>query len=346
VSQTTTASELLERSLDIAGAGGDGDAPRRTRAASWLARNAIAVVSAALFVVLCFASDAFLSKTNLLNILAANADVGIVACAATLVIIAGGLDVSVGAVYALGGVVSAKVALHGSVGVGIAAGLATGLVAGLFNGTLVTWGRVNSFVATLATAIMFQSVAQVLTGADLITPSQASFVSIGRDSFLGIKWIIWLFVFAAVATGVLLGRARFGRHNLVVGANLEAARLSGVPVQRVRCATFVITGLAAAIAGVTVTSQSGQADPNIGGLPFVLSVVAAISVGGVSLRGGDGAIWRTVLGVLFLGMATNGLHLLNVDPKYDDLFIGLLILVAAFAHAVGRRMTRDRDASG
>jgi ribose transport system permease protein len=346
VSETTTAGELLERPLEVAGAAGDGGPSRRTRAVSWLARNAIVAVSAALFVALCFASDAFLSKANLLNILAANADVGIVACAATLVIVAGGLDVSVGAIYALAGVVSAKVALHGSVGAGIAAALATGLVAGLFNGTLVTWGRVNSFVATLATAIMFQSVAQVLTGADLITPSQASFVSLGRDSFLGVRWIIWIFALAAVGTGVLLGRARFGRHNLVVGANLEVARLSGVPVQRVRCTTFVIAGLAAAIAGVTVTSQSGQADPNIGGLPFVLSVVAAISVGGVSLRGGGGAIWRTVLGVLFLGMATNGLHLLNVDPKYDELFIGVLILIAAFAHVVGRRVTRDHDASG
>jgi ribose transport system permease protein len=346
VSEITTAGELVERSLDMPGAGTDAGASRRTRVVSWLARNAILAVSAVLFVVLCFASDAFLSKANLLNILAANADVGIVACAATLVIVAGGLDVSVGAIYALAGVVSARVALHGSVGAGIAAGLATGLVAGVFNGTLVTWGRVNSFVATLATAIMFQSIAQVLTGADLITPSQASFVSLGRDSFLGMKWIIWLFVLTAVVTGVLLGSARFGRHNLVVGANLEAARLSGVPVQRVRCATFAIAGLAAAIAGVTVTSQSGQADPNIGGLPFVLSVVAAISVGGVSLRGGDGAMWRTILGVLFLGMATNGLHLLNVDPKYDELFIGLLILIAAFAHVIGRRVTRDHDASG
>jgi ribose transport system permease protein len=346
VSETTTAAKLLERPLDVASAAAGARVSRATHTASWLARNAIVVVSAALFVVLCFASDAFLSKANLLNILAANADVGIVACAATLVIVAGGLDVSVGAIFVLAGVVSAKVALHGSVGAGIAAGLVTGLVAGLFNGTVVTWGRVNSFVATLATAIMFQSVAQVLTGADLITPSQASFVSLGRDSFLGPKWIVWIFALTALVTGVLLGRARFGRHNLVVGANLEAARLSGVPVQRVRCATFVIAGLAAAIAGVTVTSQSGQADPNIGGLPFVLSVVAAISVGGISLRGGEGAMWRTVLGVLFLGMATNGLHLLDVDPKYDELFIGLLILIAAFAHVIGRRIALVHGASG
>jgi ribose transport system permease protein len=292
---------------------------------------------AAVFAVLALASHAFLSKTNLLNVLEANAPIGIAACAGTLVIVAGGLDVSVGAVYALAGVLTAKVAIAtGSVPLAIAAGVAAGGAMGVLNGLIVTAGGVSSFVATLATGILFQSTAQVLAGGNLLTPSARGYTAVGRDALLGVKVSIWLFVVAAAIAGVLLGRARFGRQVTMVGANAEAARLSGVPIARVRCLTFVLSGVAAAIAGVIVTSRSGQTDANIGGTAFVLSVVAAIAIGGTSLRGGEGAIWRTVIGVLFLGLVTNGLNLLNVDPTYYQLVTGLLILAAVGAQAAGR----------
>jgi ribose transport system permease protein len=332
-SEITSASTTLGVGLVGAGA--------RRSAGVRLQRFAVAygvvVVFLALFVVMSVASDAFLTKTNLLNLLEANADIGIVACAGTLVIVAGGLDVSVGAIYALAAVLSAKLAIDVGVVAGIVAGIGSGIVMGLFNGLVVTVGRVNSFVATLAGGIVFQSVAQVVTGANLLTPEQASFTDLGRNSFLGIKWVVWMFAATIVVTSVLLARARFGREASVVGANPEAARLSGVRVARVRCMTFVLSGFAAGIAGVVVTSQSGQADANVGGTGYVLAVIAAIAVGGSSLRGGEGAIWRTVLGVLFLGLVTNGLHLLDVNPTYDQLFVGLLILLAVAAQAVGRR---------
>ena len=142
---------------------------------------------------------------------------------------------------------------------------------------------------------------------------------------------------AAVAFGFLLSRARFGREVRVVGSNPEAARLSGIAVSRVRCLTYVLSGLAAALAGVVAVSQAGQAQSNIGGIPFVLAVVAAIAVGGTSLRGGEGAVWRTVIGVLFLGLVNNGLGLLNVDPLYNQFFTGLLILIAVSAEIFARR---------
>jgi ribose transport system permease protein len=294
---------------------------------------------AALFAALTFASDAFLTKTNLLNVLEANAPIGIAACAGTLVIVAGGLDVSVGAVYALAGVLTAKVTMSaGSVPLGIAAGVAAGAGLGLANGLIVTTGGVNSFVATLASGIMVQSGAQVLAGGNLLTPAQPGYTAVGRDALLGVRWSIWLFAIAALFTGLLLARARFGRQAIVVGANPEAARLSGVPVARVRCLTFVLSGVAAAIAGIIFTSRGGQTDANIGGTTFVLSVIAAIAVGGTSLRGGEGAIWRTVIGVLFLGLVTNGLNLLNVDSTYFQVFTGALILLAVGVEAAGRRL--------
>jgi ribose transport system permease protein len=312
-------------------------APGRARTA--LLSYGVVVVFVVLFVAMSVLNDAFMTKGNLLNLLEANADIGIVACAGTLVIVAGGLDVSVGAIYALAAVVSAKLAIEtSSVLVGILGGVLAGVLVGLFNGLVVTVGNVNSFVATLAGAIVFQSTAQVIAGANLLTPTQASFTDLGRGSLLGVKWIIWLFLAMALVTGLLLARGRFGRQAVVVGANAEAARLSGVPVGRVRCLTFVLSGLAAAIAGVVVTSQSGQADGNLGGTTYLLAVIAAIAIGGTSLRGGQGAIWRTVVGVLFLGLVTNGLHLLDINPTYDQLFIGLLILLAVGADALGRRI--------
>jgi ribose transport system permease protein len=290
-----------------------------------------------LFIVLSLASSAFLSKDNLLNVLQANSDIGIAACAGTLVIVAGGIDLSVGAIYALAGVLSAKLAISTGVGVGILAGILAGAGLGLLNGLVVTAGRVNPLIATLAGSIVFTGGAEVLAGQELLTPTAGSFVDLGRDSLLGVKYSVWLLVVAAIAFGTLLSRARFGREVRVVGSNPEAARLSGIGIDRVRCLTYVLSGLAAAVAGVVAVSQAGQAQSNIGGIPYVLAVIAAIAVGGTSLRGGEGAVWRTIIGVLFLGLVNNGLGLLNVDPLYNQFFTGLLILIAVSGEIFARR---------
>jgi ribose transport system permease protein len=294
-----------------------------------------------LFVVLSVASSAFLSKDNLLNVLQANSDIGIAACAGTLVIVAGGIDLSVGATYALAGVLSAKLAISTGVEVGILAGIGAGIAVGLLNGLVVTVGRVNPLVGTLAGAIIIGGAAEVAAGQELLTPEAAAFVDLGRNSLLGVKYSIWLFALAAVVFTILLSRARLGREIKVVGANAEAARLSGIAVGRVRCLTYMLSGLAAAVAGVVAVSESGQAQSNIGGIPFVLSVIAAIAVGGTSLRGGEGAIWRTLVGVLFLGLVNNGLGLLNVDVVYYQFFTGLLILAAVGGEYFARQATGD-----
>jgi ribose transport system permease protein len=321
--------------------------PVRRRRPAWRAELLLTagpvITLALLFLVLSVASGAFLSKTNLLNMLEANATIGIAACAGTLVVVGGCLDVSVGAIYALAGVLCAKVVMAtGSVPLGLAAGLGAGVAMGAFNGLVITLGRVNSFVATLAGGIMFQSAAQVIGGGELLTPKAKHYSDLGRDALLGVKLSIWLFVLAAAITGLLLARSRFGRQVVVVGSNDEAARLSGVPVVRTRFTVFVLSGAAAAVAGLIATSRSGQTDANIGGTSYVLAVIAAIAIGGTSLRGGDGAVWRTVVGVVFLGLVTNGLGLLNVDPTYYQLFTGSLILAAIGIEAAMRRMVTGR----
>lgn len=298
--------------------------------------NGVLVAFAALFVGLTIASDNFLTKTNLLNVLESNADVGIVACAFTLVVVAGGLDLSVGAVYAFAGVISAELAMSVGVVPGILAGLASGVALGAFNGLMVTFGRVNSFIATLAAGIVIRSLALVITGGFRVAPDpRSNFSDLGRDALLGVRYSVWLFALAALIAGVVLARGRFGRAATVVGINAAAARLSGIAVQRVRFVTFVISGFAAAVAGVLVTSRAGQAGADAA-TGFELPVLAAVAIGGTSITGGDGAVWRTVVGVLFVGLVNNGLNLLDVDTRYQQLVLGVLILVAV-AVDLGRR---------
>lgn len=299
----------------------------------------IVVSCVGLFLILSLSSDVFLTKTNLLNILDQWSAVGIIACGATLVIIAGGFDLSVGAIFAVAGVVAAKVAGVSSVELAFLSGAVVGLLFGIFNGVLATVGRINPFIATLSTSIMFRGLALVLTGGLLVTVSDDAFTTLGRDTLLGVKWSIWVFAVFAVIASVLLARTTFGRYVYAVGGNAEAARLSGIRVSIIKGATFAISGLSAGIAGVLVASRAatGQADVGVG---LELTAIAAVVIGGTSILGGEGAVWRTILGVFLLAMINNGFNLLNVDPTYQQIVQGAIIVTAVAVDAWARRSNR------
>jgi ribose transport system permease protein len=297
----------------------------------------IVIGFAALFVTLSVASDAFLTTRNLLNVLDQSAAVGIIACGATLVIIAGGFDLSVGAIFAVSGVIAALIAKEtGSATVGVLAGLVSGTAFGVFNAVLVTVGRVNAFVATLASSIMLRGFGLLLTSGMIVTVPLLGFSSIGNSRLLGVKYSVWLFAAFVVFTWFLLSRTAFGRYVYAVGGNPEAARLSGLRVELIRAATFAISGLSAGLAGVIVASRtnSAQADAGVG---LELSAIAAAVIGGTSILGGEGAIWRTVLGVLLLALITNGSNLLNLDPTYQQIITGAIIVAAVSMDAWSRR---------
>jgi ribose transport system permease protein len=289
-----------------------------------------------LFAILSLSSDAFLTSTNILNILDQWSAAGIIACGATLVIIAGGFDLSVGAIFAVAGVVAAKVANSTGVEAGILSGMLVGLAFGILNGVLSTVGRINPFIATLSTSIMIRGFALVLTGGLLVTVGDESFTALGRDEFLGVKWSIWIFAAFAVVCAILLSRTTFGRYIYAVGGNAEAARLSGLRVSVIKGATFAISGLSAGISGVLVASRAstGQADVGVG---LELTAIAAVVIGGTSILGGEGAIWRTVLGVLLLAMINNGFNLLGVDATYQQIVQGAIIVTAVAVDAWARR---------
>lgn len=296
---------------------------------------AIIISFVGLFVALALSTDAFLTRPNLLNILNQQAPLLIIAAAVTLVIIAGGFDVSVGAIFALAGVVSAKVALDTGPYLGLLAGVGVGALCGICNGFIVTIGRINSFIATLATTFIFRGIAVIITGGSLIIADNSRYTALGQNNLFGVKIAIWVMAVFVVMISFLLARTVFGRSVYACGDNAEAARLAGLRVGRVRGATFTISGAAAGVAGVISSSRVATGEAGVGvGLEF--TAIAAIVVGGTSLFGGEGAIWRTVVGVLLIALIGNGFILLAIDPIYQQVVQGLIIIAAVSVDAWSR----------
>jgi ribose transport system permease protein len=290
----------------------------------------------ALFVVLSLTSPVFLTQRNLLNILDQSAPVGIVACGVTIGIIAGVFDLSVGAIFAVAAVAACKLALVIDPWLGIVVAILMGAALGIINGVLVNAIQINSFIATLASSIVFRGIAILVTGGLIVTVTDERFSILGTDTFLGAKYTVWVFALVIVATSFLLTRTTLGRYFYAVGGNARAARLSGVPVGRVRTIAFIISGLSAGIAGVLAASRTSSAQPDLG-MDLALQAIAASVVGGTSIMGGQGAIWRAVLGVLILAMIGNGFNLLGIDTIYQQIVQGLLIVLAVGLDQLLRR---------
>lgn len=296
---------------------------------------AILISFAGLFITLAIASSSFMTRVNLLNVLDQSSALGIIACGETVVFIAGGFDLSVGAVFGLSGVVAAMLQPHIGSGAALAVGLLSGLGCGIVNGLLVTVGRINAFMATIGSGFVIEGFALVLTSGNLITVTTPSFAILGENGFLGVTYGIWSWLIFAVLLTLFLKLTKFGRYVFASGGNAVAARLSGIRVNLVRTTAFAISGLAAGFGGIILTSrvQTGQADD---GTNIQLTIIAAIVIGGTSIFGGEGAIWRSVLGILLLTMIGNGFDLLNVNPTYQQVIQGLIILVAVGLDAWSR----------
>ncbi|MEW6048549.1 MAG: ABC transporter permease [Bacillota bacterium] len=309
-------------------AGATGKGERRLVSLRAILRNyGIILAFLVLFAVLSLSTPAFLTPRNLHNIVDQSAEVGIVACAMTLAIISGNFDLSVGAIFAFSGCAAAILGAGGHVGAGLVLGLLCGLTFGLLNGTIIAGFRAHSFIATLATGYIIRGLAMILTGGRLIIVSSPSFKILGQASFMGIKYPIFVLAVWVVFTWILLSRTTFGRAVYAIGGNAEAARLSGIRVDRVRTLIFGLNGLSAALAGLITVSRISQGQADIG--PLVdLQAISRVVIGGTSILGGEGAVWRTVFGVLLMRLMANGFNILNVSPFYQRVFEGAVILFA------------------
>ena len=300
----------------------------------------ILVPFVALFLVLTFTSSSFATKTNLLNILDQQSATLIIAAAGTLVLVAGGLDLSVGATYSFAGVVSAHFALRTNPALAILLGIGAGLLVGLANGLITTRLRINSLITTLAMSFIVGGCASLVTKGNLLVLfDKPGFGKFARTEFLTVRTSIWLMVAAVLVIGWLLAATAAGRYMYAAGGNAEAARLAGVRVHGVRTLTFVLSGGAAGLAGVIDTSRVLSAQASEGDTALAFTVLAGIVVGGTSILGGEGAVWRTVVGVLFIALIGNGYILLGLDPLYEQITMGVILLAAVGLDALARRGT-------
>ncbi|KRC62581.1 sugar ABC transporter permease [Agromyces sp. Root81] len=273
----------------------------------------------------------FFRYQNLLSIGTSITVFGILAIVQTLVILLGALDISVGSVAGLTSVVSAMVFTStASSWMGIGAALAAGLACGLVNGLIIVYGRVNAVIATLATLAAFKGLAQILSGgrSQGYTGNDPVFTALGRGTFLGIPVLIYLFVFIAVAAALVLKYTDIGRNIYAIGGNPTAARLSGINLNRYIVGVYVLVGTVAGLAGVLLTARTGSGQPVSGSEGLELESITAAALGGAALTGGKGTITGTVLAVILLGVLSNGLTVLGVNPFWQNVAKGALLVIA------------------
>jgi len=306
------------------------------------------LAAVALFAGLSIATDQFLSRGNLTNVATQMAILAMVSFGVTIVMIGGAFDLSVGSQVALHGSVAALVmAESGSIAAGVLAGLASGLGFGLVNGLLVTGLAINPFIATLGTLVVARGVALAVTDARPVTGLPPSIREFGLGDPLGVPWLVWLMLACFLVAAYLLHATPYGLRLFAVGGNREAARLSGIRVDRVMIVAFALSGLFAAVAGIALTARLRAGLPTSGTF-LELFAVAAVVLGGSSLYGGRGAMWRTLVGVLLIAMIQNGLNLMNVSAPYQQITIGLVFIAAASSEllrigARGRRIGKRKE---
>lgn len=303
-----------------------------------LRRNGLPLFFLAMVGLVALARPDFISAENFVSILRGQSVIGIIACGMTIVMIAGGFDLSVARVAALAGVVVGTIKGVGPIPP-IAAALAVAALIGLVNGTLITRARVNPFVVTLGMFSIASSLTLVASGGETRREFEPWLLGISEGNIGPVPSIIVYFLLTAVACHFLMSATRFGRYVYAVGGSLEASRLAGVPTTKVVTLSYVLVSLLAGVAGIVMTSYLRSATPGAlaGG---ELDAIAAVILGGTRLGGGYGTIPRTVLGVLILGMIGNALIFLGVDPFWQGFVKGSVIIVAVAFDALQNRQRR------
>jgi len=275
--------------------------------------------------------------TNVKNILSQAAPVGIVAVGMTFVMIGGGFDLSVGAIFALGAVVFASLAdplgLWGATGVVIIAST----ICGVINGLIVTKLRVNPFVATLGTGSAFGGYAFIYSNAAPQVPNDFNFQYLGTESWFGWPISIYILIAVFLLGAFVLARSVYGRAIYATGGNTEAARLSGIPVDLLRGSTYVMTAICSGIGGMILASRLGVGQADMGG-SIALDSIAIVVIGGTSLLGGEGAMWRTAIGLLIIATLTNVFDSLAINNNYQLVAKGIIVIGAVALDIYARRI--------
>lgn len=287
----------------------------------------------------------FLKLSNLLGVANQTAIYALIAIGMTLVIVTGGIDLSVGSLVALSSVTVARLLRDsgggveaGPVWVGLAAACGVGLcaLAGAFNGLLITRFRLPPFIVTLGMMMMASGLAFRLAGGRSIPELPPAFSQLGQGRTLGVPNPVWLMLGGYLVAHLVMSRTVLGRYVYAIGGNREAARLSGVHVQRVLWVVYLLSGALAGLGGLVLTSQLSAGDPKFGQM-YELEVIAAVVVGGTSLQGGAGKVFGTLIGAFVIAVIKNGMNLLNVDPYNQKIVLGGVLMLAVLFDTAKRR---------
>ena len=301
------------------------ESSRWQKAVPILKRNGLLIFFAFLLVVFTIARPEFLSQANIRNILLSASVIGVLAIGQTVVMLTGGFDIGVAKTAVVAGMVVAYAAGMGPIAIVVA--IVAALVVGLVNGTLISRAKVNPFVVTLGMYTILTSVALLVNDGGSFTNLPPWLLGLVDWQFLGLNGIIYWFIIIAIITHIALAYTRWGGHIYAVGGNAEAARLAGIKAKNVLASAYIVCAAIAGLAGIMLTSRLQTASPVA--LPGAeLDSIAAVVIGGTKLSGGFGSIPRTIVGVLILMALQSGLVLMGVNPYYQGMFKGAILILA------------------
>ena len=294
----------------------------------------ILIALAAMILFLCVwpaTAKTFPTKTNLFNLLRQSSTNLMLACGMTMVIILGGIDLSVGSIIAMSGCFAAGAVVWAGMPevIGLLIGVLSGLVFGLFNGSVIAWTNIPPFIVTLASMNLAKGIAYVFSGGKPIRCMTEAWKFLGAGYVLGIPTPVWTMFIVFFLCVIFLNRTRIGRHIYAVGGNSTAAKFSGISTAKVKFTVFAISGTLAGLAGVTIASRlySGTCTS---GNAAEMDAIAAVVIGGTSMSGGSGKLGGTLIGALIIGILNNGLNLMGVNSDWQYIIKGIVILGAVY----------------
>ena len=294
-----------------------------------------------LFVGLTIASPYFLTQSNLSTVARQTAVINVIALGMTLVIISGGIDLSVGSTLALAGYIGCQALKDGhSIVASLAIAMSIGLLCGLVNGVLVTQLRINAFIVTLGTMGIYRGLVLVHSKSLPVHELPDNFGVLGGGSFAGVPVALWIVAASAIVMHFVLENTKLGRYAFAIGSNEEAAYYTGVPIKFHLTSVYVIIGVLTGLAGMMEASRLMTGQPTAG-VNYELQAIAAVVIGGGSLRGGEGSVVGTLIGAFIMGLLSNGGDLLGIDQHWQQAIIGAVIIAAvAFDEFRKRRLAK------
>lgn len=288
-------------------------------------------------VVMAIVSPVFLTSGNIINILRQVSLNGILAVGLTFVILTGGIDLSVGSLVAVTGVIVGSMLINGSTWYEAAiVGILVSVLFGVFNGVMIAYCSLPPFIATLAGQTIGRGFALVFSDGKPFAISDKAFLNIGKGAFIGIPIPIWILFIVCVVAGILLNYTTYGRHVYAFGGNRNATKLAGVKTRFVEMMVYIISALMAGIVGVILAARISSGQPTAGS-GYELDAIAAVAIGGTSMSGGIGTLSGTILGFIIIGILSNSLTLLNVSSFYQQIVKGAIILIAVLMDMRSKR---------